>query len=357
MTTRTWLAGAIVAGVACTALLLVESGTGAAEAGPPSARWGTQLGVPVPWPAGLDPDCIHRLAYSPSGRYLGVKTVSNRPALVDLVGGAWWDLYSGSLADRPNLQCADLQWVTDGHLYLVESWVPDEEHARLLDPNSADNGALVQEALGAVVFRQRIVDWANSATLLELPTQINGQTLEVLGFESEHQWIVRDWSEAERLRRLWRFDPVSRSLTGVLAECDENETRRAVRGPWLVKFLVPGDAPLWEQSFDMSLINYQTGETRLVPGVPPYVRSPKITADGRYVVALTRDPDNVCPLAITIFDTTTGQWHVVPPGESWIAHAVSESRGTVLAALGRQRVDGSWTSDWVEIPLSALLGG
>jgi hypothetical protein len=353
MSARNCMTSLLIACTACLVLLVAQRWTEARQQeGAPSREDCTALGTPMLWPAGIDPTRINLpVAYSPSGRYLALTIGDDgHPLIVDLQENSACDLYEVVAPDLPNLRCRVVAWVTDERIYLGEDWITDSDRAELLDPETANDAGRVNAALDRVGLRGRVVDWVSGVTELALPIGADVSFDEVLAFEGEDQWVVRYWTD--QLQRIWRFDATTRSATCVLAACSENESLRGVRGNWVIKFLAAKSARLWEQSLDVTLVNYQTGESHAVTGIPPILQALKITSDGRHMIAESCDAaDFRCHLLV--FNTLTGEAHDLAPTESWTPVAISESRGVLLALM--MYPPENWNgSGWIEVPLSAL---
>jgi hypothetical protein len=351
MSTRSLLPAAAVAVAACLVLIFTQDQIGASER-PPSLLWGdSAMGTPLPWPAGFDTACIAALPrYSPSGRYLAFQTNLGAPFVLDLAEGALTGVYDVATPDRPNLQCCQIAWLTDEHLFLSERWMAEEDRAYWND----ENNPFDRTRLGTA--RHRVLAWPGGATILERTALVSGRAVDAAGFEGGDRWIGRDWSEPNPERRFWLFDPFSDSLLGLAAECTEAESLRwPPCGPWFVKVLAPRSVNPAVHAVDLLLLNYRTKETRCVPDVPAFHTcwGPLVTADGRYVLTASWKADRPA-WAPTVFDTETGGRRELPASESWVPGTINESRGVVLAVVLRHHPDGGWTTDYLEIPFGVL---
>jgi hypothetical protein len=347
MSAKKWVAVGAVIGVGCLAALLAL-GTGSPPEGTTLPWSATSLGASVPWPAGFDPSRVTALPrYSPSGEYLAVVTDAGAPLVLDLSTGSLYDLYELGPPDEPNLQCGEVSWLTDERLWLYETYVSEEE--RGMDPEWRFHGH----------HRYRVVEWPSGTTVCEgaIPLSENLELLAVFGFEDEEYWIVRDWTQPDGKRRFLLFDPATESVTGTLVECSPAESLRWVpRGAWIVKLLVPRSVSPGITFTDLMLINHETGEARLVRAVPPMPLAwgPQVTGDGHYLVTARFDNGRSVPIVI---DTLTGSQRELPATESWLPGTISESRGVLLAQAATMHADGTCTTEWLEIPLSALFPG
>lgn len=341
----------LLAGACCVVLLLARAET--PPAGEPAVSlWGhTSDGVPVAWPAGINPSRIRAYpSYSPSGRYLGVRGDGRpRAFILDLDAGTIHDVYERIGYDRPNLQCLHFGWLSDQRVFLVEHWATDEELQEAVTRFTRTCGE----------FRYRVIDWMSNLVLLERP--FIEEPFDLAGSEAPDQWIVRKLSEPDYKRRFWLYDPASESFERVLIECAETESMRYPPcGPWVAKLLIPLRTNPAAHVIDIEFVNYRTAQTRHVANVPPLPsRGPLITADGRYVITSPYSEADRRRAPI-IFDTQSGQRHDLPSTESWTPVALSEARGVLLVDVTQIYVDGEGhvvtaSTDYAEIPLAKLL--
>jgi hypothetical protein len=346
MSAKRWITAGAVVGGGCLAVLLAL-GTHAAPEGTTLPWSASSLGASVPWPAGFDPACMTALPrYSPAGECLAVPTDSGAPVVLDLAAGSVCNLYELNPPDEPNLQCSHVSWLTDERLWLFEQYVSEAE--RGMEPDWQFHGHQ----------RYRVVEWPSGATVCEreLTPGDPVRWLDAFGFEGEEYWIVRDESQPDEKRRFLLYDPISESVTRTLIECSPGESLRWVpRGAWIIKLLIPRSVSPGAGPTDLMLINDKTGETRTVQGVPPMIISPwgpQVTDDGHYLITVRYDNGRTIPIVI---DTLTGSQRELPPGESWLPGTISTSRGVLLAQAANMHADGTCTTEWLEIPLTALL--
>jgi hypothetical protein len=268
------------------------------------------------------------------------------PLVLDLNTGDLYSLYELNPPDKPNLGCKVASWISDRRLWLYELYVSEEERA--MEPEWRFHGH----------HRYRVVDWPSGATVREREIAAGDKLAELgyFGFKDEDHWIVRDFTQPNPKLRLSVFDPVSETVTGTLIECSEAESLRwGPCGEWIVKLLVPRSVSPGINTTDLMVVNYKTGEARTVHSVPPMTVTdwgPQVTPDGHYLVTVRFDNGRSVPIVI---DTLTGSQRELPTGESWLPATISESRGVLLAQAATMHADGTCTTEWVEVPLSALL--
>ncbi len=358
---RKWLTPVGVMAVGAAVVLVLLRMETAATAQVTGRVWGaTSLGTPVVWPAGFDAAAaVHRPAYSPSGRYLAFKHAQEgRPMILELATGELHGLYDLIGGVRPNLQCYEIVWLSDERLCVHETWMAEEDRQRL-DELMEDPG-FVPHMRTAMRARYRVIDWVARVTVFErsVDTQQVAEFNLIAGY-ADDLWIVSRKPSDPKWHSWWVYDPakqefvkplVPRLRKGDWIPCSPT-------GPWAFKWLLPYPEPesRWNVPHDVEFVNYETGETRRLSGVPYQVPTGLfITADGRYVVtSFVVEPDQ--RRAPVVFDTLTGQRRELPSTESWRPVAMSHARGVVLAYVLNQMPDKTWTEEYVEIPLSQLL--
>ncbi len=335
-----------VASVLTGSFLLLPAPRGDAMLRSDGTVWGgTDIGVRIPLPLSLDSSrIVDRPRYSPSGRYLAIRLDAGRPVLLDLVSGAVVDIYDRVAVDRPNMQCAQAEWLSEQELWVLELSASTEQIIQ----------SEVQHPLQHGGWRYRVIDWGSGAVLHE---QYLGNDPEFAFVKAEvgGAWVVRNLRESDYKRRFWMFHGPS-SFDCVLFECTDQESLRFDPiHSWIPKLLVPLDSNPGAVEIDIEFVNYQTGQIIRVDHVPPLPAwGPQIAPDGAFIVTSTYHEVDRRWMPIVI-EAETGARYELSERESWIPVAASESRRVMLVALINVASDGSTSTDWAEISFDDLI--